>query len=308
MRSQGVFMSRPIFRASLLLLALAPLLAAPADARPGGGRSMGSRGSRTYSPPPMTQTAPYAARPMERSYAPAAPSPGMNAPFSRPMGQPGFAQRRPFMTGFMGGLIGAGLFGMLSGHGFFGGGGGGFLSFIGLLFQIAIFGFLIVMVLRWLANRRNGGAGAPQRPGFSGGAGTPAVTLSNSDYQNFQQLLLDIQAAWSAQNMRALATMATPEMVSYFSEQLADYASRGARNIVSDVQFMRGDLSEAWREGNMTYATVAMQYSLYDVTTDSFGNVIDGSKTERQAVTELWTFVRADGRGNWILSAIQQVG
>ena len=62
-------MSRPIFRASLLLLALAPLLAAPADARPGGGRSMGSRGSRTYSPPPMTQTAPYAARPMERSYA-----------------------------------------------------------------------------------------------------------------------------------------------------------------------------------------------------------------------------------------------
>jgi len=71
---------------------------------------------------------------------------------------------------------------------------------------------------------------------------------------------------------------------------------------------MRGDLSEAWREGNLTYATVAMQYSLYDVTTDQLGNVIDGSKTERQVVTELWTFVRADGRGNWVLSAIQQVG
>ncbi|GAB6853775.1 Tim44 domain-containing protein [Asaia astilbis] len=302
-------MSRPLIRASLLLLALAPLLASPADARPGGGRSMGSRGSRTYSPPPMTQTAPYQARPMERSYAPSSPSPGMNAPFSRPMNQPSsFAQRRPFLTGFAGGLLGAGLFGMLSGHGFFGGMGGGFTSFIGFLFQIAIFGFIIVMVLRWLGNRRNGGSASNQPPAFSGGAGTANVTLNNNDYQNFQQLLQDIQAAWSAQNMRALSSMATPEMVSYFNEQLADYASRGARNIVSDVQFMRGDLSEAWREGSMTYATVAMQYSLYDVTTDSFGNVIDGSKTERQVVTELWTYVRADGRGNWILSAIQQVG
>lgn len=301
-------MSRRLFRASLLLLALAPLLAAPADARPGGGRSMGSRGSRTYSPPPMTQTAPYQARPMERSYTPSSPSPGYSNPMQRPMGQPyGFAQRRPFMTGFVGGLLGAGLFGMLSGHGFLGGIGGG-LSFLGLLFQIALFGFIIVMVLRWLGNRRQGGASAPQSPGFSGGAGAPAVTLNNSDYQNFQRLLLDIQAAWSAQNMRALSSMATPEMVSYFNEQLADYASRGARNIVSDVQFMRGDLSEAWREGNLTYATVAMQYSLYDVTTDQLGNVIDGSKTERQVVTELWTFVRADGRGNWVLSAIQQVG
>lgn len=301
-------MSRRLFRASLLLLALAPLLAAPADARPGGGRSMGSRGSRTYSPPPMTQTAPYQARPMERSYAPSSPSPGYSNPMQRPMGQPyGFAQRRPFMTGFVGGLLGAGLFGMLSGHGFLGGIGGG-LSFLGLLFQIALFGFIIVMVLRWLGDRRQGGASAPQSPGFSGGAGAPAVTLNNNDYQNFQRLLLDIQAAWSAQNMRALSSMATPEMVSYFNEQLADYASRGARNIVSDVQFMRGDLSEAWREGNLTYATVAMQYSLYDVTTDQLGNVIDGSKTERQVVTELWTFVRADGRGNWVLSAIQQVG
>lgn len=301
-------MSRRPFRASLLLLSLALLASVPADARPGGGHSMGSRGSRTYSAPPMTQTAPYQARPMERSYAPSPSAPGYSNPMQRPMGQPyGFAQRRPFMTGFVGGLLGAGLFGMLSGHGFLGGV-GGFISFIGLLFQIALIGFIIVMVLRWLGNRRSGGASQTAGPGFPNGAGTPSVALSNADYQDFQRLLLDIQAAWSSQNVRALSSMATPEMVSYFNEQLSDYASRGARNIVSDVQFMRGDLSEAWREGNLTYATVAMQYSLYDVTTDQLGNVIDGSKTERQIVTELWTFVRADGRGNWILSAIQQVG
>lgn len=303
-------MTRSVFSPLLLLLAVAPLLAPPADARPGGGYSMGSRGSRTYSSPPMTQTAPFAARPMDRSYAPRQQAPGSNAPYQRPMGQPySFAQRRPFMTGFVGGLLGAGLFGMLSGHGFMSGGSGGFTSFIGLLFQIALIGFLVVMVLRWLGNRRTGtGNGTANAPGFSGGANTPAVTISNADYQGFQRLLLDIQAAWSARDMRALSSMATPEMVSYFNDQLSDYASRGARNIVSDVQFLRGDLSEAWREGSMTFATVAMQYSLYDVTTDSLGNVIDGSRTERQTVTELWTFIRSDGRGNWVLSAIQQVG
>lgn len=83
-------------------------------------------------------------------------------------------------------------------------------------------------------------------------------------------------------------------------ERSIDLASRGARNIVSNVQFQRGDLSEAWREGSLTYATVAMRYSMTDVTTDSMGNVIDGSSTEPVTVTELWTFVRADGRGNWI--------
>ena len=100
--------------------------------------------------------------------------------------------------------------------------------------------------------------------------------------------------------------MTTPEMASYFNEQLSDYASRGARNVTSNVRFLQGDLSEAWREGNLTYATVAMRYSLIDVTTDMMGNVIDGSTTAPVNVTELWTFLRADGRGNWVLSAIQQ--
>ena len=34
-------------------------------------------------------------------------------------------------------------------------------------------------------------------------------------------------------------------MVSYFAEQLADNASRGVRNTVTDVRLLRGDLSEA---------------------------------------------------------------
>ena len=47
-----------------------------ADARVGGRSSSGSRGSRTYSAPPPTQTAPGTAAPMQRSVTqPARPNP-----------------------------------------------------------------------------------------------------------------------------------------------------------------------------------------------------------------------------------------
>lgn len=297
-----------------------------AFARPGGGGSFGSRGGRTWSAPPMTRTAPFNARPFDRSFTPRPPV-GAARPWGaqRPMGAPGmgFARRNPLLTGFLGGMLGAGLFGMLSGHGFFGGV-GGFGSLFGVIIQL----LLLFIVVRWAVRlfSRNGapvqghydGAAASQNsaaPGSYGltpnatpGLGDQNVAIGPEDYQNFQRLLVDIQAAWSAQNVQALSSMATPEMTSYFNQQLTDYASRGARNVTSDVTFLNGDLAEAWREGQLVYATVAMRYSLIDITTDQMGRVIDGSQTEPQIITELWTFVRAEGRGNWILSAIQQIG
>lgn len=307
-----------LFPTALALLCVVSL-AVPgiADARPGAGRSIGSRGSHTWSAPPRTSVTPGWTRPMDQSatprsygssgYASPRPMPGFGAPAYRPS----YPVRHPFLSGFAGGFLGAGLFGLLSGHGFMGGMTGG-TSFFGFLLQVLIIGGLIAFVLRMFGNRgQRSPMGIPSSAGatpFGNAGGSTPVTLTNDDYLSFQRLLLDIQAAWSAQNIRALASMATPEMTGYFNAQLSDLASRGARNIVSNVQFQRGDLSEAWREGNLTYATVAMRYSMTDVTTDSMGNVIDGSSTEPVTVTELWTFVRADGRGNWILSAIQQAG
>ena len=43
------------------------MLASPADARIGGGMSFGSRGTRTFTAPPMTQTAPNQAAPIKTS-------------------------------------------------------------------------------------------------------------------------------------------------------------------------------------------------------------------------------------------------
>ncbi len=292
-----------------LALALSPGLA---QARAGGGSSFGSRGSMTWSAPPATRTAPYSAAPMQRSMTP------QSTPYS---GSPMYQGQRSsgFMSGLMGGLIGAGIAGMLFGHGFMG---GGFFGFLGMLLQI----FLIVAIVRFVFRLVTGArspamAGGPNifsrggmpnaGPGpMPGGApprasGAPPIAIAPADYQQFEQLLQGIQAAWSAHDLNGLQAMATPEMVTYFAEQLSEQVSRGVRNTVTDVSLVSGDLAQAWTEQGRDYATVAMRFSMIDVTKDGTGRVVDGSATEHVTATEIWTFVRSRG-GHWILSAIQQ--
>ena len=220
------------------------------------------------------------------------------------------------MSGLMGGLIGAGIGGLLFGHGFFGGG-LGFGGFLGFLLQI----FLLVLLVRFLIRRvrgpspafaggpgifSRGGAPGPAPIGGAGGpAGPPPIQIGPQDYQEFERLLQNIQAVWSRQDLNALRSLATPEMLSYFAEQLAAQTSQGVRNEVTDVHLLQGDLAQAWREGNREYATVAMRFSMIDVTRDATGRIVDGSPTEHVTATELWTFIRSPG-GRWILSAIQQ--
>jgi predicted lipid-binding transport protein (Tim44 family) len=290
-----------------LSLALAP---AAVLARAGGGASMGSRGSMTFSAPPSTNTSPYGASPLQRTLTPT-PAPVMPGPGLQPAYPSG---RGAFTSGLLGGLIGAGLGGMLFGHGMFGGISGG-MSFLGLLIQLA----LIFFIGRWLF--RTFARGQPMFAGLGGAMrqgpplggsgmplgrrGPPPLALTPGDYAAFEQVLGAVQAAWSAQDLNGLRQVATPEMVSYFGEQLAELSSRGVRNTVSDVRLQKGDLAQAWSEGSREYATVAMQFSMIDQTRDAQGRVVDGSPTERQVVTEIWTFLRSRG-GRWILSAIQQ--
>jgi len=321
MRQKIITMKRAktlIATISALALVLTPALAL---ARAGSGSSMGSRGGMTYSAPPPTNTAPSYAAPMQRSVTPQQPqnygAPGYRQP-GNGYGQPAPA-RSGFMSGLMGGLIGAGIGGLLLGHGFFGGG-MGFGGFLGFLLQIFLLALLArFLYRRFIANRAPAMAGGPNifarnaPPSPSGGyggptqgaGGPPPVAIIQADYQQFEQLLYGVQAAWSAHDLNALQAMATPEMVSYFSDQLSDQVSRGVRNSVTDVKLVSGDLSQAWAERGAEYATVAMRFSLIDVTRDSSGRIVDGSLTEHQTATEQWTFVRSQG-GHWILSAIQQ--
>src|SRR5262245_31429032 len=292
------------------IVAALVLVAADANARAGGGFSGGSTGARTFSAPPATQTAPSAAAPMQRTLT----QPGSKT------GTVGQTAARPglFGGGLLGGLaagfLGAGLFGLLFGHGFFGGM-AGLASVIGLLLQIVLVVVVARLLFAWWQRRNvpaSAYATAEPATGHSGlggmfGANAPAdqkVTIAKSDYDDFERLLGEVQTAYSNEDLNALRAKVTPEMLSYFSEQLSENASRGLVNKVTDVRLEQGDLAEAWSEGNADYATVAMRFSLIDRMVDrATGRDIEGNAPGE--VTELWTFMRARG-GGWLLSAIQQ--
>jgi predicted lipid-binding transport protein (Tim44 family) len=147
------------------------------------------------------------------------------------------------------------------------------------------------------------GGGSAARATAARASGTDEVGLTPDDFNTFEKVLGEVQAAYSAEDLGRLRRLATPEMVSYFAEELASNASQGVINRVSDVKLVQGDLAEAWREGDTDYATVAMRYSLDDRTVDrESGRVIQGGPDE---ANEVWTFMRARG-GHWLLSAIQQ--
>src|SRR4051794_18097013 len=98
--------------AAIVIALTLALGAGVAEARKGG--SFGSRGARTYNAPMATPTAPSTA-PIQRSAtAQPRPAPAAGMPAQQ---RGGFFSRGGFMPGLVGGLLGAGLFGMLFGGG-----------------------------------------------------------------------------------------------------------------------------------------------------------------------------------------------
>lgn len=301
------------------LLAFAPALA---EAKMGGsfGGGFGSRGSRTYSAPPVTNTAPSQAAPIQRSITPSAPQQNFGA-----QPRPGFAGGgfgRSFMGGLAGGLLGAGLFGLLTGQGFFGGF-GGFGSILGFLIQIALLAFLARFAFQWWQGRQAATAGFGGRPGgnvfgfdpragFGGGAPqrphSQPLQLSAADFPAFERLLGATQEAYSREDLDTLSRLATPEIVGYLNEELNERRRQGVVNKISGVKLLQGDLSEAWREGGDDYATVAMRYALVDVTEDrATGRIVSGDPATPTQMTQVWTFRRPAGAPPeaWKLSAMQ---
>jgi predicted lipid-binding transport protein (Tim44 family) len=316
--------TRGIAKAMAVVLSLAvPLVIAiaSADARPGGGGSMGSRGGRTYSAPPPTATSPGTAQPMNRTMT--QPSPATAA---APAAAGGGMFNKPGM-GMLGGLaagfLGAGLLGMLFGGGLFSGL-GGFASILGLILQVGLIILVVRLAMMWWQRRHTpatayasgpatGPAPGPQpqanfRTGMGfglGSGGSAPLEIQPADYEGFERLLGDVQAAWSNEDVSALEQLTTPEMASYFAKDLAENKARNDVNKVSDVKLLQGDLAEAWREGETDYASVAMRFSLVDKTLErTTGKLVAGSEQPIEA-TEVWTFARRRG-SDWELSAIQQ--
>lgn len=308
---------------AIVVILIAIVLAMPLDAfaRAGKGGGFGSRGSRTFD------------RPIERSITPQ-PAPGAQQPMVNPnaLGQrqmapsaamgasrPGFFQRNPMMGGLMAGFLGAGLFGLLFNSSAFAGMGAAapMASVLGMVFQLALIGGLVWLALRLF--RRNARP-APAGTGYARQAHGPSGALSGTaagarvekqfeptpeDKDAFTAIIAGVQAAWTAGDVGRLRALATPEVVSWLAEDLSRDASRGVRNVVEDVELLKGDVTESWHDGERDFATAVVTFSARDYSVDGEGRVVEGDPDTPVEATEAWTFVRAAG-GKWLLSAIEQ--
>ncbi len=312
--------------AAVMFLSLT-VLELSAEARVGGGRSSGSRGSRSYSrqaaPTAQPQAAPYRQQ--------AAPSPGM-------MQQQGGSFLRSMAGGIAGGLLGGMLFRGLAGAGGMGAGGGG----IGI-FEIVLLAGIGYLIYRFVKKRRGeqamqqsvpGGYGSP-----TGGYGTqqyqaPAVSapyqadatagsdvytgLSHVrqmdpafDEGRFKDLVMDnffkIQGGWMNRDLSAVSALLTEEMKGVLREDIDRLLRDKQVNRLENIAVRNVEISEVWQEAGQDYITAQIYANLLDYTTDeSTGGVVAGSKTEPVKFEEYWTFTRPVGNNAWRLSAISQ--
>jgi len=300
-----------------------------------GSESMGSRGSRTYDQ--------NGAKPIEQSTTPrpsATPPPsaaGGPAAQPAPAMQPSFLQRNPLLAGLAAGVMGSYIGHMLFGatessarttdaseaagetnkpaEGF---GSTGILLILMLLGAGAFYYFLKV--------RRSPTpdfSGITRSSTFSGSlAAEPSATtlstaavddeVTSADKAAFQQLLIDVQTAWSKQDLAGLRRFVTPEMLSYFSTALAEQTSLDIANHVEDVVLLRAEVKETWTEDAIRYATIGLHWNARDYTVSMTkqrgepGYLIEGNEETPTEAGEVWTFMRYQN-GKWLLSAIQQL-
>src|SRR5579872_6543431 len=281
-----------------LTLALAPTMA---DARAGssisGFSSFGSRGLRSYDN--------NGASPLSRSMSNPSPSSGFNNYATGGS----FFSRHPFLTGIFGGFLGS----MLFGGGFFG-------HMLGGLFSLLIIGLLIGFLFRLMSGGLGVTTGGMGMPRSLGAAAAPAqqryrgrdIYVGDADLNAFQSLHAAVQEAWGRGDLTQLRQLMTPEMLSYFSQELTRNASQGVENLVSNVNLVKAELVESWEEGDMQYATAHMRWTALDYTVrigmpaSAPGALVSGDPRIPTEAEEVWTFARGRG-GHWLLSAIQQV-
>ena len=315
-------MKRSVAATTLVVMFLAAFLwTVDAWARAGGGRSMGGRGSRSYS-------------------TPAGPSSSPSSP-SRPAAPPSSFQQ-PARSGWMGGLmggIGGFLLGGLIGSLLFGGVGRGLFGGIGLM-EILIIGGLVYMALAYLRQRQQTAPALPHgheaseaayatpwQPGPSSPPASLEMPAAPSELERgvrhirqadgafdpvrFADMASDfffkVQAGWMARDMGSARDLLTPEMHATLQKQCDQLRTERRVNRLENIAVRSVEVTEAWQESGQDFVTVRFLANLLDYTVDATGSqVMEGSRTEPVKFEEYWTFVRPVGPNTWRLSAIQQ--
>jgi predicted lipid-binding transport protein (Tim44 family) len=302
-----------------LLFASISMFENDAFARMGGGRSFGSRGSRSYSAPRQYKSP-------EPSGQQTAPSQGQAAP----AGPAGGGFMRGLGGGILGGLLGGMLFSSLG----FGGMGGGFGgSGIGMIEILLLLG-LGYFILKMVKNRKRaenltyqtsyqqpglqtenfpsyGNVSRTQEEDISVGIGHIREMDSHFDEGQFKETAMDmffkIQGAWMNRNVSSVQGLLTDEMKGIVQKDIDALLRDKKVNHLENIAVRKVDIVETWQESGQDFLTVLFTANLLDYTTDdSTGEVLEGSKTDPVRFEEFWTFTRPVGNNPWRLSAINQ--
>lgn len=301
---------------SLVLLFSVTFFQLDAFARAGGGRSMGFRGSHSYSSPGRSF-----------SYSQSRTSTPYSRPYASPYSQ---SNRGAFLPGLMGGLAGGLLGGMFfRGMGFGGGyGGGGGMGLIDILILAGIGYFIYKKFFQRSSNNFSAYSSSrddnPSVPvSFSQDtpmydmqddlvSGLAAITRSDMSFEErrFGDLVMDIffkiQGAWMNRNLATVSSLLTDEMARLLQSDVDKLLSEKKINRLENIAVRKVEIVEAWQEVGQDYVTAQIYANLLDYTTDEMGNVIAGSKTDPVKFEEYWTFVRPTGNNPWRLSGIDQ--
>lgn len=303
-------------------------------ARAGGGRSSGSRGSRSYSSPSRTYTSPQATQPAGRtSTSPQATQ--QTSPMATPAAQPRPSFWRTLGAGALGGVLGGMLFSSF-GHGAGGMGGSGIGgSGIGL-FDILLIGAILYGIY-WFIKRKkqkeaaavaysSTGASTYAEPQASYGAvaGTEQVAADDLaagldhirsmdpsfDEKRFHEFCTDhffrVQGAWANRDMAGIRALLTEEMYGLMQADADKLRAEKKINKLDNIAVRSVEITEAWQEQGQDFVTVRFLANLLDYTTSESGELISGSKTEPVKFEEFWTYTRPVGGGSWQLSGIDQ--
>ena len=293
-----------------------------AQARAGGSRSSGSRGSRSYSQPARPGTQPSQSRPQQAAPAPA-PS------FQQPAAG-GFM--RSMAGGIVGGMLGGMLFRSL-GFGGAGGGMGGGGGGIGL-FEILLIAGIGYFIYRFIKKRREQNSGGLfNQSQFQGGNTGQVVDEYQSpalesgdvetglrhirqfdpsfDENRFNDLAMDnffrVQGAWMNRDLSPAAGIITDEMRRTMQQDIDKLLRDKQVNRLENIAVRKVEIAEVWQESGQDYITALIVANLLDYTTDdSTGAVLSGSKSDPVKFEEFWTFTRPVGNNPWKLSAIDQ--
>ena len=319
-------MKRSVALTAVMVMMLATLLwTLDAWARAGGGRSMGSRGSRSFS-------------------APANPGSSPSSPSRQAVPPSGSQQPAPQRSGWMGGLmggIGGFLLGGLIGSMLFGGLGHGLFGGIGLL-EIILIGGLIYFALSYMRRRQQPAPAAsygytpPYREeptsGQSGSMASSTATMEapgavtdlERGLEHIRQMdrafdpvrfasdtasdiFFTVQGAWMARSMATARDLLTPEMYAQLQKECERLRAEHRIDRLENIAVRSAEVTEAWQESGQDFVTVRFMANVLDYTVDEMTNqVIAGSRTDPVRFEEYWTFVRPVGSNAWRLSAIQQ--